>query len=80
MAFERGRAECRAASRRYADEEDGHRGDISSPEHLQTSAWSQNLSLSVAKLAVTRPNQVWAMDLTYVPMARGFVYLCAVVD
>jgi len=32
------------------------------------------------KLAVTRPNQVWAMDLTYFPMARGFVYLCAVVD
>jgi putative transposase len=32
------------------------------------------------KLAVTRPNQVWAMDITYVPMARGFVYLAAVVD
>lgn len=32
------------------------------------------------RLAVTRPNQVWAMDITYVPMARGFVYLCAVVD
>ncbi|MBK3745159.1 IS3 family transposase [Paraburkholderia aspalathi] len=32
------------------------------------------------KMAVTRPNQVWAMDLTYIPMARGFVYLCAVVD
>ncbi|WP_204327475.1 MULTISPECIES: IS3 family transposase [Rhizobium] len=32
------------------------------------------------KLAVIRPNQVWAMDITYVPMARGFVYLCAVVD
>lgn len=31
-------------------------------------------------LAVTRPNQVWAMDLTYIPMARGFVYLAAVVD
>src|SRR6478609_11651096 len=31
-------------------------------------------------LAVTRPNQVWAMDLTYVPMARGFVYLVAIVD
>ncbi len=27
-----------------------------------------------------RPNQVGAMDITYVPMARGFVYLCAVVD
>jgi putative transposase len=31
-------------------------------------------------LAVTRPNQVWAMDITYIPMARGFVYLTAVVD
>jgi putative transposase len=31
-------------------------------------------------LKVERPNQVWAMDITYIPMARGFVYLCAVVD
>jgi len=31
-------------------------------------------------LAVTRANQVWAMDITYIPMARGFVYLAAVVD
>ena len=30
------------------------------------------------QLAVARPNQVWAMDITYVPMARGFVYLLAV--
>jgi len=29
---------------------------------------------------VTRPNQVWAMDITYIPMARGFVYLAAVLD
>jgi putative transposase len=34
----------------------------------------------LGKLAVTRPNQVWAMDITYIPMARGFVYLAAVVD
>ncbi len=26
-------------------------------------------------LAVTRPNHVWAMDITYISMARGFVYL-----
>ena len=32
------------------------------------------------QLAVTRPNQVWAMDITYVPMARGFVYLVVVLD
>ena len=31
-------------------------------------------------VAVERPNQVWAMDITYNPMARGFVYLAAVVD
>jgi putative transposase len=30
--------------------------------------------------AVTRPNQAWAMDISYIPMARGFVYLAAVVD
>lgn len=45
------------------------------------------------KLSVTRPNQVWAMrcpgsrceattrgDITYIPMARGFVYLVGVLD
>ena len=32
------------------------------------------------KVAVTRPNHVWAMDITSVPMARGVVYLVAVVD
>jgi putative transposase len=31
-------------------------------------------------LVVDRPNQVWAMDISYIPMARGFVYLCAVVE
>jgi putative transposase len=31
-------------------------------------------------LPITRPDQVWAMDITYVPMARGFVYLAAVID
>ena len=29
---------------------------------------------------VKQPNQVWAMDITYIPMARGFVYLAAVLD
>ena len=31
-------------------------------------------------LAIDRPNQVWAADITYIPMARGFVYLVAVID
>ena len=29
---------------------------------------------------ITAPNEVWAMDITYIPMARGFVYLAAVMD
>ena len=29
---------------------------------------------------ITRPNEVWAMDITYIPMARGFVYLAVVLD
>jgi putative transposase len=32
------------------------------------------------KLPIVRANQVWALDTTYIPMARGFVYLTAVVD
>lgn len=31
-------------------------------------------------LTIDRPNQVWAMDTTYIPMQRGFVYLSAVLD
>jgi len=31
-------------------------------------------------MAIERPNQAWAMDITYIPMARGFVYLAAVMD
>ncbi len=31
-------------------------------------------------LEIARPNQVWAMDITYIPMAKGFVYLAVVLD
>jgi len=31
-------------------------------------------------MEITRSNQVWAMDITYIPMARGFVYLAVVLD
>ena len=32
------------------------------------------------KIKVTRPNQAWAADITYLPMARGFLYLVAIMD
>ena len=31
-------------------------------------------------LTIDRPNQVWAMDMSYIPMAKGFVYLTALLD
>ncbi|MGC0395293.1 transposase InsO family protein [Bradyrhizobium sp. USDA 241] len=31
-------------------------------------------------LKIERPDHAWAMDITYIPMRRGFVYLAAVVD
>ena len=34
----------------------------------------------LGKAEITRPNQVWAADITYLPMERGFVYLVAVMD
>ena len=34
----------------------------------------------LANVAIERPNQAWAADLTYVPMARGFAYLVAIID
>lgn len=34
----------------------------------------------LANLAIERPNQVWASDITYLPMAHGFLYLAAILD
>jgi len=31
-------------------------------------------------MKITRPNQVWAADITYIPMTRGFLYLVAIID
>lgn len=31
-------------------------------------------------LKIVRPNQVWAMDITYIPVRGGYLYLCAIVD
>jgi len=31
-------------------------------------------------MTITEPNHVWATDITYIPMERGFLYLVAVID
>jgi hypothetical protein len=42
--------------------------------------WTYTTSWDTTKVAIRRANQVWALDTTYIPMARGFVRLTAVVD
>ena len=34
----------------------------------------------LGSMEIARPNQVWAADITYIPMARGFLYLVAIMD
>ena len=50
------------------------------PRTQQAGAGAQGVSLSVGWMDITRPNQVWAADITYIPMARGFLYLAAIMD
>ena len=40
----------------------------------------KNFPYLLRGMEITRPNQVWAMDITYIPMERGFVYLAVVLD
>jgi putative transposase len=50
------------------------------PGTSQTAPGHKIYPYLLRKLAINRANQVWALDTTYIPMARGFVYLTAVVD
>jgi len=49
------------------------RTTVPNPEHR---VWPYLLR----DMAIDRPNQVWCMDITYLPMRRGFLYLVAVMD
>jgi transposase InsO family protein len=53
-----------------------YRKPNTSKRHLAHKIWPYLLR----GMTIDRPNQVWALDTTYIPMARGFVYLTAVVD
>ena len=69
------------AGKRHGFERTREGGALPQAEHLETGPGAQDIPLSGSrKLPIIRPNQVWAMDITYIPMARGFVYLTAVVD
>ena len=57
----------------------GTRGDLPTPEHEQTGSGPQNPYL-LGGIAIERVNQVWCSDVTYIPMARGFLYLVVIMD
>ena len=65
----------------HADDEDGHRGAVSQAEHQPAGIRRIRIYPYLLRdLTIDRPNHVWAADITYIPMRRGFVYLFAVID
>ncbi len=50
------------------------------PNTSRKKAGEQVYPYLLRELAIDRPNQVWAADITYIPMRRGFLYLFAVLD
>jgi putative transposase len=50
------------------------------PRLSQSGAGHRIYPYLLSGVNIERPNQVWAADITYLPMARGFVYLVAILD
>ena len=58
----------------------GLRAIYRSPRTSQPAPAHRAYPCLLEKIRVARPNQVWAADITYLPMARGFLYLVAIMD
>jgi putative transposase len=63
-----------------ADAADGLEALGPQPKTSRPSARHRIYPYLLRGLAIDRPNQVWAADITYIPMARGFLYLVMVMD
>jgi putative transposase len=50
------------------------------PKLSQAHPGHQKYPYLLRGLSITRPNHVWAADITYIPMAKGFCYLVAIID
>ena len=73
----------RSGAGAHADAAHGRHGDLPSPEVPEDDAAAPHAPggpLSLAHAHDHAPNHVWAADLTYLPMARGFVYLVVIMD
>ena len=58
----------------------GLRAIFRRPRTSQPAAGHKVYLYLLGGMEITRPNQVWAADITYIPMARGFLYLVAIMD
>ena len=70
----------RPPSREDVDAADGDRALYRRPRTTKPEPGHKIYPYLLRGLAITRPNQVWAMDITYLAMARGFVYLAVALD
>jgi transposase InsO family protein len=55
-------------------------GPASAGQHGAQAPGHQVYPYLLRDVAITQPNQVWPADITYIPMAGGFLYLVAVMD
>src|SRR3954470_23282913 len=63
-----------------ADASDGVAGDLAETQHQQPNPEHKIYPYLLRGLTIERPNQVWATDITYIPMPKGFFYLVAIMD
>jgi putative transposase len=59
---------------------DEHSCPVSQARHQPATSSPWVYPYLLRHLEITRPNHVWATDITYIPMQRGFLYLFAVMD
>ena len=50
------------------------------PNTSKPCKWIEQYPYLLRDLVIDKPNQVWSMDITYLPLAKGFMYLCAIID
>ena len=75
-----GRAGGESQAGAAADAADGLGGDLSQAAHDLAGAGHKIYPYLLRNVAITRPDQVWSTDITYVPLRQGFLYLVAVLD
>lgn len=63
-----------------ADEAHAAGADLPGAKNQQEASDAQDLSYLLRDLPITRPNQVWCVDISYIPMRRGFLDLVAIMD